>query len=139
MLVRCWPTVCDAGPASNQHWFNTSCLLGCGSGSAYCWQRVQADTDPMSVKCWASVTAAGQYPFSPSQYFMLAKLRSHSIHRPNAVKCWPASYTMARHRTNTRYTDTMPAIQTIGLPARCFEPKLGYCGPAICDAGPHSA
>ena len=28
---------------------------------------------------------AGQYPFSPSQYFMLTGLRAHSIHRPNAV------------------------------------------------------
>ena len=29
------------------------------SGSAYCWQRVQADTDPMSVQCWASVAGPG--------------------------------------------------------------------------------
>ena len=28
MLVQCWPTVCDAGPTLNQHWFNASCLLG---------------------------------------------------------------------------------------------------------------
>ena len=28
------------------------------SGSADCWRRVQADTDPMSVKCWASVAGA---------------------------------------------------------------------------------
>ena len=41
------------------------------SGIAYCWRRWQADTDSMSVKCWASVVSAGQYPFSPSQYFML--------------------------------------------------------------------
>ena len=34
ILVQCWATVCDAGPASYQHWFNTLCLLGCGSGSA---------------------------------------------------------------------------------------------------------
>ena len=27
MLVQCWPTVCDARPASNQHWFNALCLL----------------------------------------------------------------------------------------------------------------
>ena len=75
MLVQCWPTVCNAGPASNQHWFNASCLLGLRSIarlSAYCWRQVQADTDPMSVKCWASVPDAGQYSFSPSQYFMLA-------------------------------------------------------------------
>ena len=52
---------------------------------AYWWRRAQADTDPMSVKCWASVADAGQYPFSPSLYFMLAGVRAHSIHRPNAV------------------------------------------------------
>ena len=46
------------------------------SGSAYCWLRVQADTDPMSVKCWASVT--GQYPFSPSLYFMILDVVSAS-------------------------------------------------------------
>ena len=28
----------------------------------------------MSVKCWASVAGAGQYPSSPSQYFMLKYL-----------------------------------------------------------------
>ena len=44
------------------------------SGNAYCWRRLQAYTDPMSVKCWASVASAGQYPFSPSQYVMLPVL-----------------------------------------------------------------
>ena len=34
------------------------------SGSTYCWRGVQADTDPMAVKCWASVASACQYPFS---------------------------------------------------------------------------
>ena len=27
MLVKCWPTVCDAGPTLNQHWVSVSCLL----------------------------------------------------------------------------------------------------------------
>ena len=27
---------------------------------------------------------------------------------PMPFKCWPVSYTMARHRTNARYTDTLP-------------------------------
>ena len=26
-LTQCWPTVWDAGQASNQYWFNASCLL----------------------------------------------------------------------------------------------------------------
>ena len=53
------------------------------SGSAYCWRQLDADTDPTSVKCWASVT--GQYPFSPRQYFMMVRVHAHSIQRPNAV------------------------------------------------------
>ena len=28
-LTQCWPTICDAGPASNQHWYNASCFVGC--------------------------------------------------------------------------------------------------------------
>ena len=32
----------------------------------------------MSVKCWASVTGAGQYPFSPSRYFMMARAHAQS-------------------------------------------------------------
>ena len=48
------------------------------SGSAYCWRRLQAGTGPLSVRCWAIVASAGQYPFSSSQYFMLAGERAHS-------------------------------------------------------------
>ena len=35
MLVQYWPTICDACPASNQHWFNASCVLGCGQPSKH--------------------------------------------------------------------------------------------------------
>ena len=27
MLAQCWPTDCDAGSVSSQHWFNALCLL----------------------------------------------------------------------------------------------------------------
>ena len=50
----------------------------------------------MSVKCWVSVAGAGQYPFSPSQYFMLVEVRTYSIHALSAytalIQCrtqWP--------------------------------------------------
>ena len=58
------------------------CSIAPWSGSIYCWQRVQADTDPMSVNCPASVASAGLYRFSPIQYFMLAGVRAHSIPQP---------------------------------------------------------
>ena len=117
-LTQCW---CNASPLSAtlaQHQTSTGSMSSVcwvafnstWSDSAYCWQLVQADTDPMSVKCWASVAGADQYPFSPSQYFILAGLRAHT---PMPFKCWPASYTMARHRTNAHYTDTLPAIPII--------------------------
>ena len=38
----------------------------------------------MSVKCWARVAGAGQYPFSPSQYLMLAGARALSAWRAAA-------------------------------------------------------
>ena len=54
MLYKCYVL------AGNSSWFGIAW---------YCWRRLLADTDPMSVKCWVSVAGAGQYPFSPSQYF----------------------------------------------------------------------
>ena len=58
--TQCW---FNAGPQSLALAINHSTL-----DSAFCWRwcvhRVRADTDPMFVKCWASVAGAGQYPFS---------------------------------------------------------------------------
>ena len=54
--------------------------------------------------------------------------------------CWAsglAVHTAGRHRSNARYTDTLPAIPTI--PAQYFESMLGLCWPDAWDAGPHSA
>ena len=56
MLYKCFVF------SRNSRWFGTA---------YYDWRRLQADTDPMSVKCWTIVAGAGQYPFSPSQYFIL--------------------------------------------------------------------
>ena len=70
-LTQCW---LNAGPSSatlSQHRTIT------GSTPRVC-------TDQMSVKCWASVACDGQYPFSPSQYFMLAGARAHSDWRAAA-------------------------------------------------------
>ena len=41
------------------------------SGIAYSLLRLQADTNPMSCKCWATIAGATQYPFNPIQYIML--------------------------------------------------------------------
>ena len=94
-LTQCWT---KSGPSSAtlaQHQTSTgSTPRVCGSGSAYCWRRVQANTDPISVKCWASVAGAGQYLFSPSQYLMLAVpacwwYRLDALNQ-SWVKCWPS-------------------------------------------------
>ena len=64
----------------------------------------------MSVKCWASVAGAGQYLFSPSQYFILPYLHACGT----GTKLWikgfgPSSVTLAhiqcgvRHDTVTQY------------------------------------
>ena len=86
-MVQCWPTVCDAGPASNQHWFNASCLLGCVQPSKHkylytfvqCWANVE-DVGPALYKCYTKVlyllgiatglvllnTAGGDYKPTPT-------------------------------------------------------------------------
>ena len=67
------PRVCWAAfnPVNTKHLYNICTMNSSWSGNAYCWQRLQAATNPMFVKCWVSIACAGQYPFSPSQYFML--------------------------------------------------------------------
>ena len=73
-FVQCWTNVEDVGPTLYKSMLY-KCFVLAGnsrwSGIAYCWRRLQADTDPMYGKCWASVAGAGQYPFSPNQYFEL--------------------------------------------------------------------
>ena len=61
------PPSATLAPASNEQWFNASCLL-IAAGLVVLTAGLQADTDP----CWVSVAGAGQYPFSPSQHFMRA-------------------------------------------------------------------
>ena len=60
-LTQCWPTVCDVGLASNQPRVCWAVFNSSWSGSAHCWRQLQADTNPMSVKCWARVAGADQY------------------------------------------------------------------------------
>ena len=78
------------------------------SGIAYCWRRLQADTDPTSVKCWASITGAGQYPFSPSQYFMLEVLACwrywHDTLNQSWVNVGPPSLTLAHIQSGTKHS-----------------------------------
>ena len=72
IFFNIWPTLCDAGPKSNQHWFNASCLLGCGSGSTYCWRRVHKLTP---TQCLFNVG-----PASP----VLASIHSALV----STSCW---------------------------------------------------
>ena len=63
-LTQCWSNSVPSSAMLAQHKTST------GSTPRVCWAAglaVQADTNPMSVKCWASVAGAGQYPFSCSQ------------------------------------------------------------------------
>ena len=51
MLVQCWPTICNAGPASNKPWISASCLLGCNTGLVV-------------------LTAGGEYKPTPTEYLL---------------------------------------------------------------------
>ena len=79
MLDQCWPTVCDAGLASSQHWFNASCLLGCVQPSKHktfvniCIMRRRrwAGVVQMLYKCFVfagnSSWSGGDYKLTPTQ------------------------------------------------------------------------
>ena len=59
-LTQCWSNTGSLSATLAQHQTSTvSTPCVCRSGSAYCWWRVLADTDPMSVNCWASFAGAG--------------------------------------------------------------------------------
>ena len=114
MLIQCWLTICDAGTALTSTGSTPRVCWAAlnnswSAGSAYCWRRVQANT----TKCWASVAVAGQYPFSPSQYFMLAvpacwRYRHDALNQ-GWVNVGPPSVTLAhiqhgtKHDTVTQY------------------------------------
>ena len=83
-LTQCWPTVRDTGPVSNQHWFNTSCLLG---------------------RCLAVHTAGREYKPTPTQCLLnvvpaspvLASIHSVLV----STSCW-------RDCVHIAYTAPMP-------------------------------
>ena len=72
MQVQCWPTVCDAGPTSNQHWFNTSCLL---IAAGLVVPTAGGDYKPTPTQCLLNVG-----PASP----VLASIHSALV----STSCW---------------------------------------------------
>ena len=62
-MTQCCSSACPPSATLAQHQPRTGQLsrvcwaafYSSWSGIAYCWRRLQADTDPMSVNCWASV------------------------------------------------------------------------------------
>ena len=75
----------------------------------YYWWRLQADTDSMYIKCWASVARAGQYPFSPSQYFMLPV---------------PACWRYGHDALNQSWVNVGPPSVTLGIIQRGAQKTL---------------
>ena len=81
MLVQCWPTICDAGPTSNQHWFNGSCLLGCVQPSRhYCSVSF---VECFGI-CWKSKKLqVRDYLFKWTEFFRIKYVRSWAVGLPN--------------------------------------------------------
>ena len=86
MLVQCWPTICDAGPTSNQHRLNASCLLGCVQPSKH--KQLLS-----FVKCfgmfWKSKKLqVRDYLFKWTEFFPIKYVRSWVIGLPNHPQLW---------------------------------------------------
>ena len=93
MLGYCWPTVCDAGPVSNQHWFNTSCLLG------------------LSLSVCAVVSPSSIH-FSP------ALSMAQAVKHETLTQCWtnvgPPSTTLSQHKPVLGYCVVFGATLNVG-------------------------
>ena len=111
---------------STIHWT----VLSVGGGVS----RVQADT----IQCLLNVGSASPVLASIHSALVSTSCWRESINivytTPMLFKGWPASYTMARHWTNVRYTDTLPgqwwACVAWTIPARCLEPSWVNVGPS---------
>ena len=75
MLVQCWPNVCAAGPSSNLHWFNASCLLG-EAASLVLLNTAGGNYKPTPTQCLLNVG-----PASP----VLASIHSVQV---STSCCW---------------------------------------------------
>ena len=125
MLVQCWPTICDAGPASNQHWFNASCLLGCFQPSKHkifvqCWANV-GSVVPTLYKCYTNVLCL---------LGIAAGLVLLADYKPKPTQCLlnvgPVSPVLASIHSVLISTSFCHTCIIDGIVrARCFEPKLG--------------
>ena len=87
MLVQCWPSVCNAGPASNQHCFNASYLL---IAADLVVLTTRGDYKPTQIQFLLKVGPASPWLASShsalvtSQYFMLVGARAHLAMRTAA-------------------------------------------------------
>ena len=73
----------------------------------------------MSVKCWASVAGAGQYPFCLSDYFILPYLHAGGTEQsrwfePSWVNVGPTSVTLAHIQRCAKH-DTVAQYWATGL------------------------
>ena len=107
---QCWPSVEDPGPASSQHNFWNATLAqhqtSTGSTPHVCWAAFN------STLVWQCILLAESTSRHQPNVWASTSCWSECLNMvynaPMAFKCWPELYTMARHRTNARYTNTLP-------------------------------
>ena len=110
MLTQCWSNSCPPSATLAHHQTST------GSMPRVCWAAGLARhtagseyklTPIQFLVNWASIAGAGQYPFSPSQYFMLAvpacwRYRHDSLNQ-RWVNVGPPSVTLAHIQRGAKH------------------------------------
>ena len=81
MLVQCWPTICDVGPTSNQHWFNVSCLLGCVQLSKH--KEILSFVDCFGMFWKSKKLQVRDYLFKRTEFFRIKYVRSWAVGLPS--------------------------------------------------------
>ena len=81
MLVQCWPTICDAGPTSNKHWFNASCLLGCVQPSKH--NKLLSFVECFGIFCKSKKLQVRDNLFKWTEFFRIKYVRSWVVGLPS--------------------------------------------------------
>ena len=96
----------NAGPPSPALASNHSTL-----DSALCWRLSVHKYKLTPIQCLLNVGPASPVLASIHSALVNTSCWRECVHivynKPMPFKCWPATYTMARHRTNVRYTNTL--------------------------------
>ena len=134
-LVRCWSTVCDAGPTLNQLWVSAMCLLSWAQNrkSRFYKRIMSLNAGPTPAQCWHGALHVGPslcHPYSgvgirsPGSLWLSAEATHALSHLdPPAIPAGNSCHTR-NARTLSHQRGRLKSIQPCPASRRC-SPSVG--------------